>query len=120
MIDETNVPNPHQDSLRYGMLDLCELYERCMNDLAGWKVKKSFAITHNNEFSLGELDISSFDDAILDDFLKTTTYLSENCFEVSPDNCGDMIYLWMREWASDIKIGERLECSTEKEKTTIK
>lgn len=120
MIDETNVPNPHQDSLRYGMLDLCELYERCMNDLAGWKVKKSFAITHNNEFSLGELDISSFDDAILDDFLKTTTYLSENCFEVSLDNCGDMIYLWMREWASDIKIGERLECSTEKEKTTIK
>lgn len=110
MIDETNVQNPHQDSLRYGMLDLYELYERCMNDLAEWKVKKSFAVTHNNEFSLGELDILSsgngWNDRSLDDFLTTTTYLSEDCFGVSPDNCKDIFYLWVREWASDIKIGE--------------
>lgn len=110
MIDETNVPNPHQDSLRYGMLDLHELYERCMNDLAEWKVKKSFAVTHNNEFSLGELDVLSsgngWNDRSLDDFLTTTTYLSEDCFGVSPDNCKDIFYLWVREWASDIKIGE--------------
>lgn len=109
MIDETNVPNPHQDSLRYGMLDLYELYERCMNDLAEWKVKKSFAVTHNNEFSLGELDILSsgngWNDRSLDDFLTTTTYLSEDCFGVSPDNCKDIFYLWVQEWASDIKIG---------------
>ena len=80
-----------------------------MNDLAEWKVKKSFAVTHNNEFSLGELDILSsgngWNDRSLDDFLTTTTYLSEDCFGVSPDNCKDIFYLWVREWASDIKIG---------------
>lgn len=109
IIDETNVPNPHQDSLRYGMLDLCELYERCINDLAGWKVKKSFAVTHNNEFSLGKLDLlysdNVWNDRSLDDFLTATTYLSEDCFGVSPNNCKDMFHLFVREWISNIMTG---------------
>lgn len=109
MIDETNVPNPHQDSLRYGMLDLCELYERCINDLAGWKVKKSFAVTHNNEFSLGKLDLlysdNVWNDRSLDDFLTATTYLSEDCFGVNPNNCKDMFHLFVREWISNIMTG---------------
>lgn len=109
MIDETNVPNPHQDSLRYGMLDLCELYERCINDLAGWKVKKSFAVTHNNEFSLGKLDLlysdNVWNDRSLDDFLTATTYLSKDCFGVNPNNCKDMFHLFVREWISNIMTG---------------
>lgn len=53
MIDKTNVPNPHQDSLRYGMLDIRELCKRCTNDIGNYQVqKKSIAITHCNEFPI--------------------------------------------------------------------
>lgn len=58
IIDLTNVPNPFQDSLRYGTLDLKDLKERIEKDLNGAKVKKSIAITHCNEYPIDvkELD----------------------------------------------------------------
>lgn len=49
MFDKTNIPNPHQDTLRYGTLDLKELYDRCNNDVGDFGDKKSIAITHCNE-----------------------------------------------------------------------
>ena len=49
MFDKTNIPNPHQDTLRYGTLDLIELYNRCSNDVGNFGDKKSIAITHCNE-----------------------------------------------------------------------
>ena len=49
MFDKTNVPNPFQDTLRYGTLDLGELYSRCSNDIGNFGDKKSIAITHCNE-----------------------------------------------------------------------
>ena len=49
MFDKTNVPNPHQDTLRYGTLDLKELYDRCSKDIGNFGDKKSIAITHCNE-----------------------------------------------------------------------
>lgn len=54
MHDNTNVPNPHQDTLRYGKLDLNELYQRVMEDVGNFKCKKSIAITHCNEFRMDE------------------------------------------------------------------
>lgn len=54
MYDKTNVPNPHQDILRYGKLDLNELYQRVMEDVGNYKCKKSIAITHCNEFRMDE------------------------------------------------------------------
>ncbi len=50
MFDKTNVPNPHQDTLRYGMLDMKELYDRCSKDVGNFGNKKSIAITHCNEY----------------------------------------------------------------------
>lgn len=50
MFDKTNVPNPFQDTLRYGTLDLGELYSRCSNDIGSFGDKKSIAITHCNEY----------------------------------------------------------------------
>lgn len=49
MFDKTNVPNPFQDTLRYGTLDLGELYSRCSKDIGNFGDKKSIAITHCNE-----------------------------------------------------------------------
>ena len=49
MFDKTNVPNPFQDTLRYGTLDLGELYDRCSKDVGDFGDKKSIAITHCNE-----------------------------------------------------------------------
>lgn len=50
MFDKTNVPNPFQDTLRYGTLDLGELYSRCSNDIGNFGDKKSITITHCNEY----------------------------------------------------------------------
>ena len=49
--DLTNVPNPHQDTLRYGKLNVEELHERCQADIktAGLPCQKTLAITHMNE-----------------------------------------------------------------------
>lgn len=49
MFDKTNVPNPFQDTLRYGTLDLGELYSRCSKDIENFGDQKSIAITHCNE-----------------------------------------------------------------------
>lgn len=50
--DLTNVPNPHQDTLRYGKLNVEELYERCQADIisAGFPCQKTLAITHFKEY----------------------------------------------------------------------
>ena len=50
MFDKTNVPNPFQDTLRYGTLDLRELYSRCSDDVGNFGDEKSIAITHCNEY----------------------------------------------------------------------
>lgn len=54
MYDKTNVPNPHQDTLRYGILDLDELYQRVSGDVGDFKCRKSIALTHCNEFNIAE------------------------------------------------------------------
>lgn len=50
IIDLTNVPNPYQDSIRYGYLDLDDLYERIFEDYnkINIKTKISLAVTHLN------------------------------------------------------------------------
>lgn len=50
--DLTNVPNPHQDTLRYGKLNVEELYERCQADIktSGIPCRKTLAMTHMNEY----------------------------------------------------------------------
>lgn len=54
MVDETNVPNPHQNTLRYGTLDLRELYKRCLSDIGDYGDVKSIAITHCNEYGIDQ------------------------------------------------------------------
>lgn len=58
IIDLTNVPNPYQDSIRYGTLDLSDLRRRIDMDLNGRDIKKSIAITHCNEY---EVDIKELE-----------------------------------------------------------
>ena len=63
MYDKTNVPNPHQDTLRYGLLDLDQLYDRCIKDVEDFGHKKSIVFTHINEYSMSKKRIKSlFDD----------------------------------------------------------
>lgn len=57
MVDMTNVPNPYQDSLRYGTLDILDLKERILKDSEGVDVKKSVAFTHLNEYGLDCLEL---------------------------------------------------------------
>ena len=54
MYDKTNVPNPHQDTLRYGKLDLDELYQKVTADVGDFECKKSIALTHCNEYGIDE------------------------------------------------------------------
>jgi len=50
MEDLTNVPNPHQGSLRYGKMDVKELTKRVKKDFSmGLPWERSLAITHTNE-----------------------------------------------------------------------
>lgn len=52
MEDLTNVPNPHQGTLRYGKINVSELLNRIQKDFPGrkdWNV--SLAVTHENEVS---------------------------------------------------------------------
>ncbi len=49
IFDKTNIPNPFQDTLRYGTLDLKELYNRCSKDVGDFGNKKSLALMHCNE-----------------------------------------------------------------------
>ena len=52
MYDKTNVPNPFQDTLRYGTLNLYDLHKRCEKDVGYFGDKKSIAITHMNECNI--------------------------------------------------------------------
>lgn len=50
MEDLTNVPNPHQGTMRYGKMNVSGLLNRIQNDFSGrknWKL--SLAVTHGNE-----------------------------------------------------------------------
>ena len=57
MYDKTNVPNPFQDRLRYGYLNLRELYNRCSDDIGDFGNTKSIAITHCNEYDKWDNDL---------------------------------------------------------------
>ena len=55
MIDMTNVPNPFQDTLRYGYLNGSELNKRCVADAASisgvkFTIIPTIAVTHINEY----------------------------------------------------------------------
>lgn len=64
MIDLTNVPNPFQDSLRYGWLDPKDIMDRTIKDTVkaekqtdkGIIIFPTIAVTHENEFSVSEYD----------------------------------------------------------------
>lgn len=58
MEDKTNVPNPYQGSIRYGLLNVSELEERIktdINSIGGNSYEVSLAVTHINEFENKEL-----------------------------------------------------------------
>lgn len=59
MYDRTNVSNPFQDTLRYGKLDIHDLYKRIINDIGSYKCKKSIAVTHCNEFFIDENNLKN-------------------------------------------------------------
>ena len=61
MFDQTNVPNPHQDTLRYGKLNVEDLIKRCNADINGLGLpcKKILAITHTNEYFYDVYDIGT-------------------------------------------------------------
>ena len=44
MFDKTNVPNPFQDTLRYGTLDLRELYSRCSDEFWRRKINRHYTL----------------------------------------------------------------------------
>ena len=50
--DLTNVLNQHQDTLRYGKLNIEELHKRCQADIkiSGIPCRKTLAMTHMNEY----------------------------------------------------------------------
>lgn len=54
MYDKTNVPNPHQDTLRYGKLVLNKLYQRVIADVGDFECERSITITHCNEFRIDD------------------------------------------------------------------
>lgn len=59
IVDMTNVSNPHQDSLRYGRLDLKDLKNRINADSSKMAdIRKSVAFTHCNEYGVNEHEVS--------------------------------------------------------------
>ena len=54
IVDLTNIPNPYQDTIRYGMLILNDLKDRIISDLGSANVNKSIAITHLNEYGVDQ------------------------------------------------------------------
>lgn len=62
IVDLTNVPNPHQDSIRYGTLDLVDLRKRIEADLNGAEFIKSIAITHCNEYEVDRKELEKIFD----------------------------------------------------------
>lgn len=62
--DETNVWNPHQGGIRYGKLDLYELFHRCIDDFMKYmrSGKVSMAFTHMNEMPEYFKDVEFYTD----------------------------------------------------------
>ncbi|MCH5339695.1 MAG: adenylosuccinate synthetase [Acetatifactor sp.] len=57
IVDLTNIPNPYQDTIRYGMLMLNDLKNRIISDLGSANVNKSIAITHLNEYGVDQSEL---------------------------------------------------------------
>ena len=74
MVDKTNVPNPFQDTLRYGLIDIKELNERIKKDSDDTGIKVSVAITHLNETNHMIATINGLESIALINNMK---YLSE-------------------------------------------
>jgi adenylosuccinate synthase len=73
IIDNTNVHNPWQESIRYGMLDINELNERITADFAKCKLqnaKKSVMMTHLNEFDMETDEIDGLNYTSYDRFFE--------------------------------------------------
>lgn len=62
IIDLTNVPNPFQDSIRYGMLELEDLKNRICSDSGNVNGTKSLAITHMNEYKVNRDELEKLFD----------------------------------------------------------
>lgn len=83
IVDLTNVPNPYQETIKYGFLDVDDLLERINNDFNLIKIntKKSIAITHLN-YSNGKFLTKNGEKEIkLNDFdkiYKSNTQLSKD------------------------------------------
>lgn len=74
--DSTNVPNPHQGSLRYGKMDVEELQERICKDFSmGSSAKLSLAITHVNETTQLFKPAEDMFDIIYHSHAKTRRYM---------------------------------------------
>jgi hypothetical protein len=56
MVDRTNVPNPHQGTIRYGQLDEKALLKRIREDFDSvqlprkCRIRRTLAVTHENEY----------------------------------------------------------------------
>ena len=60
IVDLTNVPNPFQDSIRYGTLDLTDMRHRIdvdLKELNGREVNKSIAMMHCNEYQVDKTEL---------------------------------------------------------------
>lgn len=69
MFDRTNIPNPHQETLRYGHFDRVAVLDRVQNDLSHTRqvlpaVKTTLLITHLNETGGRLTDGTSIDELI--------------------------------------------------------
>lgn len=74
--DSTNVPNPHQGSLRYGKMDVKELTKRVKKDFSmGSSAKLSLAITHVNETTQLFKPAEDMFDIIYHSYGKTRRYM---------------------------------------------
>ena len=66
MTDLTNVPNPHQGTLRYGKLDVKEFIRRIVNDFDSERLpertetRMTVAVTHVNEFTGPVIDKADY------------------------------------------------------------
>ena len=62
IIDLTNIPNPYQDTIRYGMLSPDDLKNRIISDLGSANVNKSIAVTHLNEYGVDQNELKEIFD----------------------------------------------------------
>lgn len=79
IVDLTNIPNPYQDKIRYGMLMPDDLKNRIMSDLGSANVNKSIAITHLNEYDVDQNKLKNifheFDIYVSDGMTHNDVYL---------------------------------------------